>query len=145
MKKILFVMFVLSLFVLVGCQTTTQKTSPVRELPKEIINQEFDMPLLLGKSVSEVKGVLGEPTRETEYEIEYSGDKFELYIEPKGDEVSLLYICGKSGSNQRDMIYEFSDFLVAGNMATNSEKYGLEGSKALIDSSKYTCVTITEK
>ena len=145
MKKTISLILLLSLIALVGCQSTKQESLPKQQLIKETITQEFDMPSLLRKSVSDIKEILGKPTRETSYEIEYSGEKFQLYIEPKGDKVNLLFICDKSGATPRDGIRDFNDFLIAGNMVTNSEDYELKGSKALIDSSKYTCVTIIEK
>jgi len=157
MKKIIFTILILSIIALVGCQTTTQENPPTDSIPKEVINQEFDIPLLLGKPFSEIKQILGTPTNQYELEdrefigvdiqitkigtaVEYEKEKFMLMFDFNlNNEVESTHLCVTSG------LRAFDDFLNGGNLQTDSNKYSLKGVKALVDPSKYTCVEIIKK
>ncbi len=158
MKKIILISLLLTLLIaLVGCQTTTQENSPANSIPKEVINQEFDIPPLLSKSFLEIEQILGTPTNQYDLEdrkfdgvdvqitktgtaVEYEKENFMLMFDLSlNNEVESTHLCVTSG------LRVFNDFLKGGNLQTDSNKYSLKGIKALVDSSKYTCVTIIEK
>jgi len=151
MKKIIFTILILPIIVLVGCQTTTQETPPTDSIPKEVINQEFDIYSLIGKSPLEIEQILGEPTSKYEptqfqketYDMEtavtYEKGIFELQMDYLDNKVTKMFLCVTSGTK------DFNNFLIGGNLKTDATEYSLREVTALVDPSLYLCVGVIQK
>ncbi len=150
MNKIIIIGIMLMLLVfVVGCtDTSTQESSPEAVSSKEIINQEFNIPLLIGKSPIEIKEILGEPTSkyeptkeqremfDMETSITYTKNRFELQMDYLDNKITKMFLCVTSGMK------DFNDFLKAGNLKNGEDTYSLRGVKALVEPTEYTCVEV---
>lgn len=131
-------------------ENTPTPTQPVAESqqapekPKAI----FDVPSLIGKSIDEVKGILGEPTKYTAptkqqlevfpiWDMEYTKDDTNLLVtyNPKSKVITDFFM---DGSDQQRL-------LALGNLQEKSDNYIVETVKAITKPSEITGIKIMKK
>lgn len=144
---------------LVGCKPAINEERPPPQteevVPQKTINQEFDIPSLIGKSPTEIKEILGEPTSEfppsnvhQETNVYYEKEFFELQMDYLDNKVVKMFLCmakSTAGTNGFIGTKNSNDLLIGGNLKSDATEYSLREVTALADPTLYLCVDVIQK
>lgn len=128
-----------------------QETKPVKEEVKTVESAPqsvFDIPSLIGKSLDEVKAILGEPKTFKEPTKQQTAMVDTWEIEYEKDGVGLLVSYDLKTKNVVDFFMDGDDkakLLSQGNLQEKSDSYVVEPVKNLVDPNKITGIKIAKK